>query len=70
MSGDARRALDICRRSTELAQEEEERGRTGRRGLGKGVLVGNGHVERAVQEMFSSIKIQAIRWAWLIVLAQ
>ena len=63
MSGDARRALDICRRSTELAQEEE-RGGAGRRSSGREGLVGNAHVDRAVQEMFSSTKIRAIRWVW------
>lgn len=50
VSGDARRALDIARRATEIAQLEK--------GVG---LVGIPHIDRAVQEMFSSAKIQAIR---------
>ena len=50
MSGDARRALDIARRATELAQLEK--------GVG---LVGIPHIDKAVQEMFSSVKVQAIR---------
>jgi origin recognition complex subunit 1 len=50
VSGDARRALDIARRATEIAQLEK--------GVG---LIGIPHIDRAVQEMFSSAKIQAIR---------
>ena len=50
VSGDARRALDIARRATEIAQLEKGAG-----------LVGIPHIDRAVQEMFSSAKIQAIR---------
>ena len=50
MSGDARRALDIARRATELAQLEKGAG-----------LVGIPHIDKAVQEMFSSVKVQAIR---------
>ena len=49
LSGDARRALDICRRATELA---EVAGRD---------KIGLEHVTRAHQEMFSSPKILAIR---------
>ena len=49
ISGDARRALDICRRATELAEAK---------GLG---MVGMEHVTMAYKEMFSSPKIMAIR---------
>ena len=61
MSGDARRALDICRRATELAAEEQSDG-TGRRpGKTSRAAVGTSHINRAVQEMFSSPKIVAIQ---------
>ena len=49
MSGDARRALDICRRSTEIAENSGSD------------LVSMQHVNEALQEMFSSSKISAIR---------
>ena len=54
LSGDARRALDICRRSTEIAEQRcaDE---------GKPFLVGMGDVDAAVQEMYSSPKIVAMR---------
>ncbi|KAK6188873.1 hypothetical protein SNE40_004960 [Patella caerulea] len=53
VSGDARRALDICRRSTEIAESSHK---------GKGdILVGMLHVNSALEEMFSSPKIVAIR---------
>ena len=49
LSGDARRALDICRRAAEMAEAAgKER-------------IGLGHVTAAYQEMFTSPKIQAIR---------
>ncbi len=48
LSGDARRALDICRRATELAEVN-----TG--------LVLMTHVNAAIQEMYSSPKIVAMR---------
>lgn len=51
VSGDARRALDICLRATELAQVEKE---------GKGT-VGMAHVNGALHEMFSSPKIVAMK---------
>ena len=54
MSGDARRALDICRRSTELAEAEGKNKKTV-------CLVGMHHVNSAIQEMFSSPKIVAMR---------
>ena len=54
LSGDARRALDICRRSTEIAEMMAVKQK-------KNVLVGMAHVDSALQEMFSSPKIVAIR---------
>merc|ERR1712130_811286 len=49
LSGDARRALDICRRAAEMAEAAgKER-------------IGLGHVTAAYQEMFTSPKIQASR---------
>ena len=56
VSGDARRALDICRRSTEIAELLSKK-------MLKDVLVGMSHVDEALQEMFSSPKIVAIRYA-------
>ena len=53
LSGDARRALDICRRATEIAEE-------GHAGKKAGYVVMS-HVDAAVQEMFSSPKIVAMR---------
>ncbi|XP_060595750.1 origin recognition complex subunit 1-like [Ruditapes philippinarum] len=54
LSGDARRALDICRRATEIAELVAMKQK-------KDVLVGMTHVDAALQEMFSSPKIVAIR---------
>lgn len=54
LSGDARRALDICRRATELAELETLKAK-------KVGLVGMKHVDAALQEMFSSPKIVAMR---------
>jgi len=49
LSGDARRALDICRRATEMAETE-------------GTLeIGLKHMMKAYDEMFTSPKIMAIR---------
>ncbi|XP_019645559.1 PREDICTED: origin recognition complex subunit 1-like [Branchiostoma belcheri] len=59
VSGDARRALDICRRATELAELAKTPGRK------TAALVNMSHVDTAVQEMFSSPKIMAIRNASL-----
>lgn len=55
MSGDARRALNICRRATELAQNCQGSGGGG------GGLVGLKDIEAAVTEMFTSPKIRAMR---------
>ncbi|XP_038049563.1 origin recognition complex subunit 1-like [Patiria miniata] len=57
VSGDARRALDICRRATELAETTKPTGKS------KGPLVGMKHVDAALTEMFSSPKIVAMRQA-------
>ncbi|KAL4236627.1 Origin recognition complex [Mactra antiquata] len=54
VSGDARRALDICRRSTEIAEAAAVKQKSE-------VLVKMTHVNAALQEMFSSPKIVAIR---------
>ncbi|CAC5419585.1 ORC1 [Mytilus coruscus] len=54
VSGDARRALDICRRSTEIAENRSPSKKTN-------ILVGMSHVDAALQEMFSSPKIVTIR---------
>lgn len=51
VSGDARRALDICRRAVELAEQ------------GQGEQVGLPHVNTALAEMIASPKVQAIRAA-------
>ncbi len=55
MSGDARRALDICRRAASRAGSgcgQREKGRS---------LVGMAEVEAVVKEMYSAAKIQAIK---------
>ncbi|XP_030062346.1 origin recognition complex subunit 1 isoform X2 [Microcaecilia unicolor] len=57
LSGDARRCLDICRRATEIA--EFSNGKTGSH------LVGMAHAMEALEEMFSSSYISAIRHASL-----
>uniref|UniRef100_A0A8B9KPN7 Origin recognition complex subunit 1 n=1 Tax=Astyanax mexicanus TaxID=7994 RepID=A0A8B9KPN7_ASTMX len=53
LSGDARRCLDICRRATEICEYSSQRSSTG--------LVGMSHVMEALDEMFSSSYIAAIR---------
>ena len=55
LSGDARRALDICRRSTEIAEEDCKSKKQEH-------CVGMKHVDAALQEMFSSPKIVAMRF--------
>lgn len=57
VSGDARRALDVCRRAAEIAEHSlhESPKKTSRH------VVGMTHVDRAIQEMFSSPKILAMR---------
>ncbi|XP_056316073.1 origin recognition complex subunit 1 [Danio aesculapii] len=56
LSGDARRCLDICRRATEICEH------SGIQQKGSG-LVGMSHVMEALDEMFSSSYIAAIRSA-------
>lgn len=53
VSGDCRRALDICRRATEIAEESSENP--------KDHIVNFTHVNRALSEMFASPKIRAIK---------
>lgn len=56
LSGDARRCLDICRRATEICEHSTaDRATTG--------LVGMNHVMEALNEMFSSAYISAIKCA-------
>ncbi|XP_043226744.1 origin recognition complex subunit 1-like [Amphibalanus amphitrite] len=63
VSGDARRALDICRRATELAERgpAAERRHMSPRKAKTSALVAMEHVNAAIQEMFASPKIVAIR---------
>ncbi|XP_054915351.1 origin recognition complex subunit 1 [Poeciliopsis prolifica] len=51
LSGDARRCLDICRRATEICEQSAA------------ALVGMSHVMQALDEMFSSPYVAAIRSA-------
>ncbi|XP_072173400.1 uncharacterized protein [Diadema setosum] len=56
ISGDARRALDICRRATEIAEVAAGKDK-------KKAVVGMAQVNAAVTEMFCSPKIMAMRLA-------
>eukprot|EP00057_Strongylocentrotus_purpuratus_P016491 XP_011670965.1 PREDICTED: origin recognition complex subunit 1 [Strongylocentrotus purpuratus] len=56
ISGDARRALDICRRATEIAEVHARKSK-------KKAVVGMAQVDAAVTEMFCSPKIVAMRQA-------
>nr|XP_054764289.1 origin recognition complex subunit 1-like [Lytechinus pictus] len=56
ISGDARRALDICRRATEIAESHAQKTK-------KKAVVGMAQVDAAVTEMFCSPKIVAMRQA-------
>lgn len=49
MSGDARRALTMCSRATEIAEEEEEN------------LITMTIVDKVIKEMTNSSKVQAIQ---------
>uniref|UniRef100_A0A1A9ZNE4 Origin recognition complex subunit 1 n=1 Tax=Glossina pallidipes TaxID=7398 RepID=A0A1A9ZNE4_GLOPL len=51
VSGDARRALDICRRATEIADSSKN----------KEICVNILHVQQALSEMIASAKVQAIK---------
>ncbi|XP_028300106.1 origin recognition complex subunit 1 isoform X2 [Gouania willdenowi] len=55
LSGDARRCLDICRRATEICEQSPG-------GVGA-ALVGMSHVMEALDEMFSSSYVTAIKCA-------
>ncbi|KAG6927854.1 origin recognition complex subunit 1 [Chelydra serpentina] len=57
LSGDARRCLDICRRSTEICEFSSQKSASG--------LVSMAHVMKAIDEMFSSPYINSIRNASL-----
>lgn len=63
MSGDARRALDICRRATEILEEEPELNDDGVNASDptSSTCVNMLHVQRAISEMISNPKVQAIR---------
>lgn len=50
MSGDARRALDICRRAAEIAESESSV-----------QLVSMNHVNKAVASMITQPKVRAIK---------
>ncbi|XP_055387641.1 origin recognition complex subunit 1 [Condylostylus longicornis] len=52
VSGDARRALDICRRATEIAEKQQ---------TSQDTIVKMDHVQKALEEMISSAKVQAIK---------
>ena len=58
VSGDARRALDICRRAVEIFEMQLEESKTPSKNQGR--LIGMSHIEQAVMEMFSSPSVQAI----------
>eukprot|EP00795_Rhopilema_esculentum_P004129 gene4129-20312_t len=58
ISGDARRCLDICRRAVEIAESHVSGGSPRKANRG---IVGMRHVNEALQEMFSSPKIIALR---------
>lgn len=64
MSGDARRALDICRRATEILEEEPHLNDDGDPTLNttaSAACVNMLHVQKAISEMISNPKVQAIR---------
>ncbi|XP_042212573.1 origin recognition complex subunit 1-like [Homarus americanus] len=61
LSGDARRALDICRRATEIAETKKLPASPSKSPLKRAALVGMLHVDQAIKEMFTSPKITAIR---------
>ncbi|OQR77803.1 origin recognition complex subunit 1-like [Tropilaelaps mercedesae] len=66
LSGDARRALDVCRRAVELSaqpdhQKMDKHPPASPSKLGKRYPVAMSHVNQAIQEMFSSAKVIAIR---------
>ncbi|KAL8210453.1 hypothetical protein R6Q57_004890 [Mikania cordata] len=60
VSGDARRALEICRRAAELADYRVKKS-TSLPKTGRKALVGMSEVEAAIQEMFQAPHIQVMR---------
>ena len=62
ISGDARRALEICRRSTEIAERHELPTTPIKCPWKRKALVGMMHVDAALKEMFTSPKMTAIRY--------
>nr|KAJ3422375.1 Origin recognition complex, subunit 1 [Polyrhizophydium stewartii] len=56
VSGDARRALDICRRAVEIFE-------AGGGGVQTSGVIQTSHIDQAVKEMFASSSVQAIRRA-------
>lgn len=60
VSGDARRALEICRRATELAEKENINSKKDKTSSQQNTLVSIGHVDSAIRSMFSSAKINAL----------
>ena len=65
LSGDARRALDICRRATEIAETKKLPPSPSKSPIKRAALVGMMHVDQAIREMFTSPKIAAIRYCGL-----
>ncbi len=66
VSGDARRALDICRRAAELAQLEASGAaavnkKQGVSGARVATTTTMQHINAALREMFASIKLTALR---------
>lgn len=61
LSGDARRALDICRRATEIAETKKLPPSPSKSPVKRAALVGMLHVDQAIKEMSTSPKIEAIR---------
>ena len=51
VSGDARRALDICRRATELISSDSD-------------VVTVSHIEKALNQIFSGTRIQGIKYVF------
>lgn len=68
LSGDARRALDICRRAAEIAETSNLPPTPSKSPIKMKMLVGITHVQKALDEMFSSPKISAIRYFLVLVL--
>lgn len=59
VSGDARRALDICRRATEIAEFTESSNKS--KNSNGAAIVSMVHVNQALSEMITSAKVTAIQ---------